>query len=101
MADAIVVLNAGSSSLKFSVFLDGDNSEPLRCGQLEGIETQPRFVVRDAASHVVGEHHWASGTNLGHPGAIDFLFSWGRGVLRGYRIAAVAPCTPSGVRRPR
>ena len=24
MADAILVLNAGSSSLKFSVFLDGD-----------------------------------------------------------------------------
>ena len=37
MADAILVLNAGSSSLKFSVFLDGEPPEPLLRGQLEGL----------------------------------------------------------------
>ena len=41
MADAILVLNAGSSSLKFSVFLDGEPPQPLLRGQLEGLFTAP------------------------------------------------------------
>jgi acetate kinase len=89
MADAILVLNAGSSSLKFSVFLDGEPPGLLLRGQLEGLLTEPRFVARDAAGHVVGEQGWAKGTALGHPGAIEFLFAWGRGgALGGHRIAA-------------
>src|SRR5262249_20633622 len=90
MADAIVVLNAGSSSVKFAVFLEGDPLRLLCRGQLEGIMTQPHFAARDGAGHVVGERAWASGTHLGHQGAIDFLFGWGRGgILSGHRLAAV------------
>jgi acetate kinase len=89
MANAILVLNAGSSSLKFSVFLDGAPPEPVLRGQLEGLFTQPRFVVRDHAGGVAGEKQWASGTKLGHEGAIEFLFAWGRGgVLREHRVVA-------------
>ena len=89
MADAILVLNAGSSSLKFSVFVDGEPPEPLLRGQLEGLFTQPHFVARNQAGGVDGEKEWAAGTRLGHGGAIDFLFAWGRsGVLRGHRIIA-------------
>jgi acetate kinase len=89
MADAILVLNAGSSSLKFSVFLQGEPPEPLLRGQLEGLSTQPRFVARDQGGGAAGEKEWAAGTNLGHDGAIEFLFAWGRGgALRGHRIVA-------------
>jgi acetate kinase len=89
MSDAILVLNAGSSSLKFSVFLDGDPPEPLVRGQLEGLLTQPKFLARDQSGHVVGEREWPAGTKLGHDGAIDFLFDWGRqGALDGHRIIA-------------
>jgi len=89
MANAILVLNAGSSSLKFSVFLDGEPPEPLLRGQLEGLVTKPRFVARDHAGGVIGEKDWPEGTRLGHDGAIEFLFSWGRsGALRDHRIAA-------------
>jgi acetate kinase len=85
-----VVLNAGSSSLKFSVFLDGDPPRPLFRGQLEGILTRPRFAARDAAGHVLGQREWPTGTNLGHPGAIEFLFTWGRGGALGeHQVAAV------------
>jgi acetate kinase len=35
MPDALLVLNAGSSSLMFSVFLDGDPPQPLVRGQLD------------------------------------------------------------------
>lgn len=86
MSDALLVLNAGSSSLKFSVFLDEDPPQPLLRGQLEGLLTQPRFVARNGDA-VVGEKEWSSGTKLGHQGAIEFLFAWGRGdALGGQRI---------------
>jgi acetate kinase len=89
MTDAILVLNAGSSSLKFSVFLASESLEPLLRGQLEGLTTQPRFVARDHAGGVIGQKEWAAGTSLGHDGAIEFLFEWGRGAVLGeHRIVA-------------
>jgi acetate kinase len=89
MANALLVLNAGSSSLKFSVFLDDDPPRLLLRGQVEGLLTRPRFVAH-AAGAVIGERDWAAGTQLGHQGAIDHLFTWGRGgVLGEHHIAAV------------
>jgi acetate kinase len=89
VADAILVLNAGSSSLKFSLFLDGKPPEPLVRGQLEGLFTQPHFVARNQARQLVGEREWPAGTKLGHDGAIGFLFSWGREhALDGNQIVA-------------
>ena len=37
MRDALLVLNAGSSSLKFAVFLNDGPPQPLLRGQLEGL----------------------------------------------------------------
>jgi len=88
MPDALLILNAGSSSLKFSVFLDRDPPEPLLRGQLEGLLSEPRFVARQGDS-VVGEKEWPSGTRLGHSGAIEYLFTWGRdGPMAGHTLAA-------------
>ncbi len=88
MADALLVLNAGSSSLKFSVFLEGDPPQPLLRGLIEELLTRPRFVARDETS-VLFEKEWPEGTRLGHAGAIEFLFTWVRGGALGeYRIAA-------------
>jgi acetate kinase len=100
MADAILVLNAGSSSLKFSVFLDGEPPGLLLRGQLEGLFTQPHFVARDQAGGVVGEKEWAPSTQLGHGGAIEFLFNWGRGgALGGHRIVAAGHRVVHGGRK--
>jgi acetate kinase len=88
MSDSILVLNAGSSSLKFSVFLKEDLKLLIR-GQIERILTKPHFIARTDSGEIVGEEDWPSGTNLGHGGAIEFLFKWGRtGVLEGHGIAA-------------
>jgi acetate kinase len=88
MPDVLLVLNSGSSSLKFSVFLSGKPPQPLLNGQLEGLLTHPRFKARDAHA-VVGEKEWPSGTQLGHQDAVEFLFNWGRGgPLREHRIVA-------------
>jgi acetate kinase len=60
VADAILVLNAGSSSLKFSVFLDEEQPQPLLSGEVEGLLTHPRFEVRDASGNAVGGKEWES-----------------------------------------
>jgi acetate kinase len=89
MADAILVSNAGSSSLKFSVFLQGDPPKPFLRGQLEGLFTAPRFMARNEKREIIGHKEWPGGTKLGHDGAIQFLFDWGRkGALQGNTIMA-------------
>jgi acetate kinase len=88
MADALLVLNAGSSSLKFSVFLDADPPRPLLRGRIEGLLTSPRFTASDE-NGVIAEKTWPAATRLNHRGAIEFLFGWGRtGALAGHRIVA-------------
>jgi acetate kinase len=89
MSDALLVLNAGSSSLKFSVFRNEDPPQLLLRGQIEGIPTRPHFVARSETG-VVAEKKWEAGARLDHRGAIEHLFAWGRdGALGGRAVVAV------------
>lgn len=90
MGDSILVINAGSSSIKFSLFLIGsDGLEPLWSGQLEGLHTSPRFQVRDCAGTIVGEKQWLHAEVLGHDGAIAFLTGYLREHLSEHPVVAV------------
>jgi acetate kinase len=91
MGDLILVLNAGSSSLKFTLYLDQvEKPAVLYDGQIEGIPAEPRFKVKDGAGKVVAEKKWPPGAQLDHEGAVEALFAWGAGVLSGTdRIVAV------------
>jgi len=82
MKDAILVLNAGSSSIKFSVFVEhATNLDLLMKGQIEGLYTAPKFSASDHAGAALGSRQWDAGTNLGHGGAIEYLIEF----LRGHR----------------
>jgi acetate kinase len=78
MTDAILVLNAGSSSLKFTEFLlgEGDALEAGISGNLEELYGSARFRARDASGEVVGEHAWNEDAPPEHAGALEFLFDW-------------------------
>jgi acetate kinase len=93
MPRTIAVLNAGSSSLKFSIFLDQDGPlQLLSHGQVEGLFTAPRFAVCDQTGAILGKREWPEGTRLGHEGAMEHLFHWAeeqRAELGGQRLAAV------------
>ena len=59
MSDTILVINAGSSSIKFSAF--GAADEPLDLlvkDQIEGIGTAPRFAAWDNAGTVLAKSEW-------------------------------------------
>ena len=90
MSDAILVLNAGSSSIKFSVFLvQSDRLELLLNGQTEGLYTAPRFKAKDAAGEALEGREWDKGTRLGHDGAIEHLIGFLRGHRGDHRLIAI------------
>ena len=90
MADAIAVLNAGSSSLKFSLFAEaGDGPVGVLRGQAEALQTSPRFIAKDAAGAVIGEKAWGDGVVLGHAGALDYLFAFLRDRLAQHRLVGI------------
>ncbi len=57
MIDDILVLNAGSSSIKFCVFAATPSGLDLVLrGQAEGLFTSPRFVAKTADGALIGEN---------------------------------------------
>jgi len=90
MKDAILVLNAGSSSVKFSVFVVESNALGLELrGQLEGLFTSPRFVARNSSGKVIAEKSWGEGVKLGHEGALEHLRAFLLGLGNEMRLAGV------------
>ena len=90
MSDAIAVLNAGSSSIKFSLFaLRTQQLELELRGQIEGIYTAPHFVAYDRAGKLQTEKSWDKGAKLGHAGALDHLVAYVRERLGGDRLIGI------------
>jgi acetate kinase len=90
MAEAIAVVNAGSSSIKFSLFADADGGPELKArGQVEGLYTAPRFVAKDSAGALVAEKSWGDGVKLGHDGALDHLVGFVRSQFAELQLAGV------------
>ena len=89
MTDTIAVLNAGSSSLKFSVFGVGGTLALNVRGQVEGIGTAPRFVAKDPTGAVVAEQRWDASDAIDHAGAVEHLFSFLATDLKRGRLLAV------------
>jgi len=90
MADAIVVLNAGSSSIKFSLFLvQGDELGLEQRGQIEGIYTAPHFIALGRSGKPISEKSWSEGVDLGHAGALEHLVAHVRNGLGNDRLVGV------------
>jgi acetate kinase len=89
MADVILVLNAGSSSLKFCVFDEqGADLNLLVHGQVEGLYTAPHFVAIGSGGGKESKE-WGEGVALGHEGAIEYIGEFLRNHRGGHRLVAV------------
>ncbi|MBR1282899.1 acetate/propionate family kinase [Bradyrhizobium sp. AUGA SZCCT0177] len=89
MSDAVLVLNAGSSSIKFGLF-DISGAEPrLLCkGLLDEHEDKPGFTVTDAAGNHLSEKRRAPADNNGDALLADIL-DWSNDNLAGGTLAAI------------
>jgi acetate kinase len=90
MSNAIAVLNAGSSSIKFSLHLDrGGALELVVHGHIEGLYTATRFVSKTPDGTVKVEKSWPKGLELGHDGALDHLIGYLRSELMDHRLIGI------------
>jgi acetate kinase len=90
MNNAILVLNAGSSSIKFSLFVERKETlEPDVRGQIEGLYTQARFVSKAPDGTVKAEKTFTEGVALGHDGALDHIIGYLRSELAGDRLIGI------------
>jgi len=88
MYDYALVLNAGSSSLKFCVFQRpaGDVWRLEARGQIEGIGTAPRLAVKDANGNSLANQDVAVGDGNQ---AVEALAAWLRSKYGGSRVLGV------------
>jgi acetate kinase len=90
MTDAILVLNAGSSSLKFAVYEDTGSPEMHLRGKIAGISTNPTFSAKDASgAPLSGKDMGPMGPMTGLDDLIQLLLEWLKSHRGGARIAAV------------
>jgi acetate kinase len=84
MADAILTLNCGSSSIKFALF---GRAGPRRVayGKIEGLGTAPHFRAFDGSGTMLVEKRWQAGT---HESFFRTLLSWVEEHLGGDRLLA-------------
>ncbi|MBI2243842.1 MAG: acetate/propionate family kinase [Nocardioides sp.] len=90
MSALVLVINAGSSSVKFSVFVEtGPRAMTVSCqGQISGIGTAPRFNARDADGKVVADRRWPEDQNPDQTTLLGFLLQWIEEHLGGDRLVA-------------
>ena len=78
MRDGILVINAGSSSIKFSLYLSNGDGKPTLSskGQVEGINVAPHFVAMGPTGEVLSEQRWPADSNLHHEDLLKHLIDW-------------------------
>ena len=83
---AVVVFNAGSSSIKFALYRRDPGLEPVAHGRIENVEEMPRFIPGDGSPQrdlpVEGDAHSRRMRSL------EFLLGWMRERMAGERLVA-------------
>ena len=90
MIDFVLILNAGSSSLKFGVYKSSkDEDWPLTArGQIDGIGTAPALIAKDAGGNLITRQKLQNNIADGYQ-ALDFLAGWLRSQFPDAHIRAV------------
>ena len=86
----VAVANAGSSSLKFSLYeVAGDELRLVLRGLAEGLDTSPHFVAKAPDGLVLREHTWGEGQKLGHDAALHHTIAAVRELVPGATLRGV------------
>ena len=88
--NAIIVINSGSTSLKFSLYaIAGDHKLALVCrGQTDSMIENAHFVAHNPAGEQLGRHEWAQGHAIDHKAALDYTLTWLEANNAGMKVVA-------------
>jgi acetate kinase len=91
MTETILVLNAGSSSIKFQLFAVETDDRLVRRmkGQVDGIGTRPRLFVKAKEGQVLVDESWPADAVGNVPTALDRVAAWLRPQLGGDLPSAI------------
>lgn len=93
MSDALLILNAGSSSIKFALFPDGKTipAQPAMSGQIDGIGAKPHLKAKNAHGTVIDDTdlHLPGPAEQQHQAAMGFLVDWLQTHEAGWKIVGV------------
>lgn len=90
MKDLILVINAGSSSIKFQLF-EAAAADPIMLykGQIDGIYVDPVFVAKDAADNKIANEKLPADKPKGHDTALHHILNWLKDKTEGGKISAI------------
>jgi len=90
MKDLILVINAGSSSIKFQLF-ETTAADPVMLykGLIDGIYVDPKFVAKDANDKKLTDEKLPAELPKSHDSALRHLLAWMQPHLEGRKIAAI------------
>ncbi|MGA9925038.1 MAG: acetate/propionate family kinase [Isosphaeraceae bacterium] len=90
MTRVIGVLNAGSSSVKFSVFaVAGADLRPLYRGEFEGIGSAPHFFARDMDGAIVADERDSLAEAASQEDAVHRIYTWFESHRAGLEVVGV------------
>jgi acetate kinase len=91
MTQTILVLNAGSSSIKFQLFAVAAHGDLERCikGQMEGLGSRPRLLAKGADGNVLVDETWSAAEVSGVPAGLDRVLSFLRSQIGGRLPTAI------------
>ena len=90
MTKAIVVINSGSTSLKFAAYSAEATATPVVIcgGEVDSMGDAPHFLAHDHTGKPLGEHRWEAGHPIDHRAALKFTLSWLESNIPGLKIVA-------------
>lgn len=77
MPNALLTINAGSSSIKFALFEHGATAQRLIArGSIEGIGEVPRFIARAPDGTTLDRYQWKPSAAMDHEALLEPLLAW-------------------------
>jgi acetate kinase len=86
--DTILVINAGSSSIKFQLFAAGKEGVKRQLkGRMDGIGVKPLLIAEGVAPGMTAEHRYSAEEVPDVPEAMRRVGAWLRETVRGFPVA--------------
>ncbi len=78
MSEAIIVFNAGSTSVKFGAYeVAGKGTlTPISRGEVSDMQTDPHFAAKNSDGKPLDAHEFGKGRAIDHRTALHFVITW-------------------------